>query len=404
MKRILIVAPFTILPGEKGFNRFRYLAERLVNEGYEVELLTSNFLHNEKIFRKEKDICNFNTVNQLRITLINEKGYRRNVGFGRIVSHKKFSKNLKSYLKNKKSSYDIVYCAYPLIESSEVVIKYCDQEEIPFVLDIQDIWPESINTILKLPHFLLSILLLPITFKANRIYRASVNIVAVSHTYLNRALRANSNVENRLVIPIGTDINVFDKLSLEKVNKTENEFWVTYIGTLSYSYDIETLIQAIKVIKNKGYSNIKLLICGSGPKEQELKEMASEISDGVNFLGHLTYQDMVPILYNSNVAANALTKSSLGSLTNKLGDYLAAGLPILNSGSNIEVLDLIEKESLGINYESGDFNSLADHIIYLYLNLEIREKHGLNSRRVAEKNFKREKTYNEITTLIKSII
>ena len=51
-KDVLVVAPFTILPGEKGFSRFTYIANKLTEIGHHVTLLTSSFQHNEKEFRE----------------------------------------------------------------------------------------------------------------------------------------------------------------------------------------------------------------------------------------------------------------------------------------------------------------------------------------------------------------
>ena len=48
---ITIVAPFCSLPNEPYFNRFRYLAERLA-EQHDVLLITSNFKHYDKSFRR----------------------------------------------------------------------------------------------------------------------------------------------------------------------------------------------------------------------------------------------------------------------------------------------------------------------------------------------------------------
>ena len=55
-KNILLVAPFTNLPGEKGFNRFAYIAKKLSEIGHHVTLVTSSFKHGEKEFRDESVI------------------------------------------------------------------------------------------------------------------------------------------------------------------------------------------------------------------------------------------------------------------------------------------------------------------------------------------------------------
>lgn len=50
-KRVWIVAPFTTLPGEPGFNRFTYLAEKM-SDRMDVTLWTSRFSHHLKKVRR----------------------------------------------------------------------------------------------------------------------------------------------------------------------------------------------------------------------------------------------------------------------------------------------------------------------------------------------------------------
>lgn len=402
MKKVLIIAPYTYFPHESGFNRFIHIAEMLADNNYLVELVTSNFIHNEKKFREFKDFKKKTQHLKYKITLLEEIGYSTNVSLERIKSQKEFSNNLKNYLRNN-YDYDLIYTAYPLISAAEIALQYSEKNKIPFILDIQDIWPESINTFLKLPIPLLNVLIFPLSIKANRIYKKAKNVIAVSDTYLDRALKVNMNVNYKKTIPIGTDLEYFDQhRSLSKKN-IENEFWITYIGTISHSYDIETLIKAVMLLNKQGYDNIKLKICGNGPQEHKLKEV-SKNNDSIEFLGNLKYESLIPILSMSDVAANALTKGSMGSLTNKLGDYLSAGLPILNSSLNKEVLNLIVQKNVGFNYSPGDYTELSKLILLLFNDDQLRETLAWNARNLAEEKFDRKITYPSIISLIKEVI
>ena len=50
-KDVLIVAPFTQLPGEAGNGRFHYIAQKLDKEKLDVELVTTDFSHRKKAHR-----------------------------------------------------------------------------------------------------------------------------------------------------------------------------------------------------------------------------------------------------------------------------------------------------------------------------------------------------------------
>ena len=142
-KRVLIVAPYCLLPGETGFNRFLYLAE-FISDDYDVTLVTSSFRHLDKSHRSD------NPVEQgFNIILIDEPGYKKNVSLGRLYSHSRFIMNFKKWFRSC-HDFDLVYSAYPLIETNIVLGQHKDEYGFKLIIDVQDIWPESISSFLPL--------------------------------------------------------------------------------------------------------------------------------------------------------------------------------------------------------------------------------------------------------------
>lgn len=58
---------------------------------------------------------------------------------------------------------------------------------VRFIIDIQDLWPEAFKMVFKLP-IVSDIVFAPFNFLANGIYKRADEIIAVSDTYVNRAL------------------------------------------------------------------------------------------------------------------------------------------------------------------------------------------------------------------------
>ena len=68
-----------------------------------------------------------------------------------------------------------------------------------------------------------------------------------------------------LSIYIGTDSQlVQEKMQGCSVSKDPGEFWIGYVGALGHSYDIKTVILAVKELEKAGYSNIVLKVMGEG--------------------------------------------------------------------------------------------------------------------------------------------
>ena len=76
----------------------------------------------------------------------------------------------------------------------------------------------------------------PMKKQADYIYSKADEIIAVSETYCNRALKVNKKTKKGLSVFLGTDLEYFDKC--KENNKTEfndDIIRIAYIGTLGHS-------------------------------------------------------------------------------------------------------------------------------------------------------------------------
>lgn len=398
MKDVLIIAHF-IRDTIEG--RFEYLANKLVDAGYNVELVTTDFSHQLK---KEKNIEKHQLKEfKFNLTMIHEPGYSNNISLRRFYSHYIIGISLKKYLKERRKP-DVIYCAVPSLDVAKVSAEYAKMNNIFFIVDIQDLWPEAFKMVLNLP-VISNILFYPMLKRADFIYAAADEIVGVSQTYVDRALMVNKNSKYGHSVFLGTELSVFDKLSKEKkiIYKPKNEIWVAYIGTLGYSYNLTSVLDALNILKNRQIKHIKFIVMGDGPLKHKFEGYAKSQNVWAEFTGKLEYRKMVGILTSCDIAVNPIKAGSAGSIINKVGDYAAAGLPVINTQECMEYRNLIDKYQAGFNCISDNPSDIADRLYELVKNQKIREEMGRNNRRLAEDKFDREKTYKEIIDLIKYI-
>ena len=268
MKDILIIANYISTKYEKGNCRFTYLADMLIEKEKQcnIEIITSNFEHITKKHRNEEE--NISSYKNYKLTMINEPGYKKNISIKRIYSHLVLGKNLYKYLKNRKKP-DVIYCAVPSLDLAYEAAKYAKRNNIKFIVDIQDLWPESFKMVFNIP-VISNTIFKPMEFKANYIYKNADEIVAVSETYVNRGLEVNKKGAKGISAFLGTELDYFDKFK-EKyiVEKPEDEIWLTYIGTLGHSYNIRLVMDALKIVQDKGINNIKFMVIGDGPLREK---------------------------------------------------------------------------------------------------------------------------------------
>ena len=400
MKKILIIDHFSQTPDEPGNNRFTYIAEKLVSGGYSAEIVTTDFSHKYKRTRTTpKEMLD---ALPYRYTMLPEPGYKKNVSLKRFYSHYIFGKNLKKYL-NTIEKPDLVYASVPSLDAAARAAEYCKKNHIPFIADIQDLWPEAFELVFNIP-ILSSVIFAPLRRTANKIYETADKIVAVSDTYLKRGLSVNKKDSRGLCVFLGTDLTDFDEAAKAKQPRTDSEFWIGYAGTLGHSYSIAVVIDAMDILKKKGYGNITLKVFGDGPLMQDFVDYAKKADVRCKFFGRLDYGTMVAHLCGCDIAVNPISKGAAQSIINKHGDYAAAGLAVVSTQECPEYRNLLDKYHCGINCECEDAASLADAIERLYLDKALCRTMGENSRRLADEKFDRRNTNKEIINAIEELI
>lgn len=396
MKKILIIDHFSQPPNEPGNNRFIYLAELLCKRNYKVEIVTTDFSHKNKKTR-DKYIPGLEKLSY-KYTMLSEPGYSKNVCIKRFYSHYVFGKNLAKYLATIPKP-DLVYVAIPSLDVGKTARKYCKKNNIPFFIDIQDLWPEAFKLVLNIP-VISDVIFFPLMITENKIFKAADEIIAVSDTYLKRGLKNNLK-DNGLVVYLGTDLKEFDNTySNSQVIKKAGEIWLIYVGTLGHSYNIKIVIDAISKLMLSGFNNIKFKVLGDGPLLEEFKNYSKLKKVDVDFLGRKDYKEMITYLANADIAVNPISKGAAQSIINKHSDYAASGLPVVSTQENYEYRNLIDKYACGFNCSVENSDQVAEAIKKLILDVNLRNKMHIGSRKMAEKLFDRNYSNTKIIDLI----
>lgn len=398
--RIYIIANFCPPFDGKVDGRFLYLAEMIAKgENTQVELITSDFSHSTKKYKESVQQEAYMT----KLTYCHEPWYVRHTGLRRLWSHYVWGKNVAEYVRSLPKP-DCIYCAIPSLTVANKIASYCKSNSVKFVIDVQDLWPEA--TFMFIKNKILQKMSLPMTWYANRAYRAADAIIAVSQTYVDRVLSVNHKCSKVLNVFLGNDATMFDEgRDLYRESYNDDIFRICYIGTLSYSYDIECVIDAVKMAnqRNIGIRSIRFIIIGDGPLRQQFEDYASMKNVDCEFTGRLSYEQMVGKMCSCDVVVNPIVKSSAASIINKVGDYALSGLPVINTQECLEYRNLIEIYGCGINCRVSNANDVADAIERLLKDDELCRCMGEASRKLGLEKFDRRFTYRQIVSLLKEM-
>lgn len=404
MKKVAVVANDVAMPGEKGLGRMYYLSGVLAENGFDVELITADFQHWEKAFRTEEKKMTAQQNAPFRVTFIHENAYTKNIDPKRIFSYRLLAKNIKAHLEANR--YDLIYALIPDNHLAAVCGQYAKRRGIPFVIDVEDLWPEAMRMVFDVPVFS-DLLFSYFTLNAKKAYSCADAVVGSSDEYRDESLKYGIEIPKKKTVYVGSDVTLFDR-SVENyrdsIVKPEGEFWVTYAGTLGASYDLSTLISAADILADKGEAGIKIMILGDGPQRADLEAAAKNTRADIRFLGFLPFGKMAAYLSLSDVTLNSLVAKAPQSIVSKIGDYLAAGKPMINTGLNREFCEKVIRDDFGVNVNPGDPQLLAHAILSLYHSPETCQAMGDHAREIAVTQFDRAKTYLEIVDLLQSLI
>lgn len=394
MKDIVIIANFCGDFSESDNGRFIYLCKELSKDNT-VEIITSDFSHFTKCYKNK-------LVNDwpFKITYLHESGYDKNISLKRLISHRTWGNSVLKYLRERENP-DVVYCATPSLSAPLKASKYCIENKIKFIVDIQDLWPEAFKMVFNVP-IMSNIIFSPLKKMADTIYQRANVICGVSESYVNRALEVSDLDKEHHAVFLGTNLEDFDSFTKNNpiIKKNKDEKWLGYCGSLSSSYDIKCIIDALSILKNRKKEIPKFIIMGDGEKKSEFENYANLKGIDTVFTGRLPYDQMCPILSQCDIVVNPITGKSAASIINKHGDYASAGVPVINTQDSVEYKKLVEKYNMGFNCENSNSKEVAEKIEILLANNRLREDMGLNARKCAKEKFDRDYTYKELIDTI----
>lgn len=402
-KRIAIYTQDAKLGNEvKGATRYVYLATLLHEHGYDVDFITSEFQHWEK---RQRDVEHFDAgTDAYTIRFIEEPFYPKNMCPQRIWAHHVVAKRVSVYF-DEHHDYDLIYCQIPPNDVAREIGKAAQKFNIPFVVDVNDLWPEAFRVALDVP-VLSDVLFSPFYRQAKAVYQMADAVVGTSDEYRERGLRdARSGIPSETVY-VGNQLCEFDAgvaANASQIDKPAGDIWVSYAGTLSACYDLETLVNAMALVQ-KSHPEAKLQILGDGSERENLKAAAQSCGASVTFHGYLPYDQMAAWLSKSDITINSLVEKAAQSIVTKIGDYLAAGKPMVNTSRSKEFRAKVEADGFGVNVKPGDAEGMARVLVDLIEDSSRRAQMGEKARAIAEEQFDRPHSYLKTVRLIEGLI
>ena len=239
---------------------------------------------------------------------------------------------------------------------------------VPFVLEIRDIWPESISAVEAVES---KRVLRILEWLEQRMYRAARLIVAVGEGYRQRLIQRGVPAQKIEVIMNGLDSDLFKPRDPDEALKAKwgltSKFVCSYSGTIGMACGLDIVLRAATRLKAVGRNDISFLLVGDGAVRAELQERALAMGlSNVVFTGRQDKAAMPALLSVSDACLVHLRKTELFTSVMPSKIFEAAGMarPIIN-GVDGFAADFVGKAGAGICIEPDNDTQLVDAVLKL---------------------------------------
>ena len=345
---IWIINPFDNLPMEGSRpQRYWLMAEAFARAGHETLLWTQDWNHARKVRRLPTDeTCGGSDGRLFGLRYVHVPGYRKNISLKRIWSHWRFARNWAAMTATCNPPQLIVVSSPPLFIGREVR-RFCSRVGARYVVDIMDAWPETFERVV--PRWMLK----GLRNVARDNYRGASAVTAVARRYIDLARSCGAICPMHLCYHgianhdgnVGSQSDASNNVALDA--GAASVVRLAYIGNMSLSYDLSTVIDAVKCD-----DGLALDLAGAGPDEMALRRRA-EGCGRIRFHGYLGETDLRALLGRADVGLVPMFDESCVGVPYKLADYVAAGLPVASSLHG-ETEELIARCEAGTTYQARD--------------------------------------------------
>lgn len=374
MKILYVVGDPTMrLSDNTGYARhMRECINALESLGSEVQVLTSgdekSTVAQKKAFGKAKQLMPAWASNIIK-------------DVARITYDARFAGRIEAAVRQ--FSPDIIYDRHALFHRSGV--RTGNRLGVPTILEVNAIIAQEADR-----YFGLGLKSLAMAYERDTVRMASA-IMVVNARLTDELVKLGVPREKVHVNPNGADPDRFnpsvDASAVRAKYGLEGYTVIGFLGSMVPWHGVPNVIEAAKIICPR-YPQVKFLIVGDWTRDRSAIEKVHEygIEDRVVFAGAVPLDD-APYFINAMDIATApyADPTQVYGSSTKFYEYMAAGRAIV--ASNVAQMgDVIEDGVTGLLVVPGDSNDLAEKLMYLLDNPDLRCEMGRRAREVAVAN------------------
>ena len=353
--RLLWVNATAVAPYSGGGTRHFELARELVRRGWDVTIGASDFNFQTRSF-------SFRAHNQDRRTLTEAidgvffrwhwaAPYSQN-DWRRVQNWVSFAQTL---IRDSEGEPDVIIGSSPHLFAALAAFRLASKRRVPFILEVRDLWPESLQVRpgrRGVGYFGLSLI-------ANFLYRRARAVIVLAQGVGDYLIERGVPRERIIFAPNGAFVPAF----VEPRDPTRTSLRLLYAGAHGPANGLDVVLAAADLLR--GLPQVKFTLVGDGPDKPRLQEAAIDRRlTNVEFLSPVSKREIPRLMSQCDAGLMVLRDVPLfrfGVSPNKLFDYWGSGLPVINNVGG-EVAGLVAASGGGLTTTDATGASLADGV------------------------------------------
>jgi colanic acid biosynthesis glycosyl transferase WcaI len=279
---------------------------------------------------------------------------------------------------------------------------------VPFIFEVRDLWPESLVAVGVSGRQ--SLLFRLVGLVARVLYRTADHIVVVSPAFADR-LEGDWHVPHDKISVVinGVRTDLFnpqvDGTALRAKLHLDDKFVVSFIGTIGNAHGVSMLVETARRLL-PSHPNVLFLVVGEGAEKGSLRALVKD--SGLSSFVILDAQPRARIpelIRASDVCLVLLRKAEIFKtvIPTKMLEFMACGRPVLLAVEGV-AQSIVESAVAGLCVPPEDPSALADAVMTLFHDENLRTNLGENGHRFIASHMSRTQTATDyIETLVKVI-
>lgn len=262
----------------------------------------------------------------------------------------------------------------------------------PFVLEVRDVWPESIVAVGAM-RARIAIALLSRLERA--MYRSADRIVTVGDGYRQQLIEHGAEARGIRVVMNGVDRECFAPRPADPELAARlgvaGRFVVAYCGVVGMAQALDVVVRAAALLRRRGRADVAFLIVGDGAGLDALRSLAAEQQlDNIVFAGYVARREVAAMLALADACLVHLSAARLFAtvMPSKIFEAAAMARPVI-LGVRGFAAEFVDAAGCGLCIEPENEVELADAALRLASDEALRDRLGAAGRDYVAQHFDR---------------